>query len=441
MMNLRRAAMVAAGVAMCLLLGASIVRAASLPAFLAPTVFGFLALAALVRGIVRWPDAPDAAGRIAQWTMLSFGLHLAVGIALTGSAVAATYFGGDAFTYHDGAVKIVAHWQHGLPLPSLRGGKEGYYYLLAGIYWVFGAHKFAGVALNAALAAALVPIVADSTRRLFGSRPARYSAPIMVLVPGLVLWTSQLLKEAPILFLLAVAANCGVRLVDRLTGGPLVLLMATLPALLSFRGPIGLAAIGGIVAGVALGKRNLVGGAITAMGVIGVVALGLGLGLGSSGYDTAVQTDLKQANLTRQDLAVSANSGFGQSANISTTNGAISYLPRGLAGFTFGPFPWEITGGRQLVAVPDLLAWYVLIPALVRGARGASRRAGRRPLVLALPALATTIMVALVIGNYGTIVRERMQILVLMAPVIAFGLSMVRSDPSLEPEPVPARVG
>lgn len=438
-MNLRRAGIVGVGVATCLLLGASIVRLAALPAIVAPTVVGFMALVAVLQRLTS--DAPDAAGHIGRWTMASFALHLLAGVALTASAAATTYFGSDAFSYHNGALAIVAHWQHGIPLPLLPGGKEGYYYLLAGLYWVFGPEKFAGVALNAALAAALVPIVADTTRRLFGPRAARYAAPIMVLVPGLVLWTCQLLKEAPILFLLAVAANCGARLVDRFTGGPLVVLMATLPALLSFRGPIGLAALGGIVAGVALGKHNVAGGVITALVVVGMVSIGLSVGLGSSGYDTTVQTDLQKANSTRQDLAVSANSGFDRSANISTTNGAIAYLPRGLAGLALGPYPWQLAGTRQLVAVPDLLAWYVLIPSLWRGSRGARRRAGRRPLVLALPALAIMVLVALVIGNYGTIVRERMQILVLLAPVIALGIAVARSETSRETEPVPALVG
>jgi hypothetical protein len=441
MVSLRRASPVAVGVVACLLLGASIVRLGSVPAIVAPTVLGLMALVVLVHGLIRWSDDPEATVHIGRWTMASFVVHLVVGVALTGSAVAAKYFGGDAFTYHDGAVGIVAHWQHGAPLPSLHGGKEGYYYLLGGLYWVFGAHKFAGVALNAALAAALIPIIADSTHRLFGPRSARYVAPITVLVPGMVVWTSQLLKEAPILFLLALAANCGVRLVHKVTWGPLLVLMATLPALLSFRGPIGLAALGGIVAGVALGKREVAGGVVTAMGVVAVVTIGLALGLGSSGYSTTVQTDLKTANLTRQDLAASGKSGFGHSADISTTQGAISYLPRGIAGFALGPFPWEISGTRQLIAVPDLIAWYILIPALWRGSRAASRRTGRRPLVLALPALAITIMVALVVGNYGTIVRERMQILVLMAPVIALGFAIVRPEKSQEPESVPALVG
>jgi hypothetical protein len=37
------------------------------------------------------------------------------------------------------------------------------------------------------------------------------------------------------------------------------------------------------------------------------------------------------------------------------------------------------------------------------------------------------IEIALVVGNYGTIVRERMQILVLLAPVMALGLAVRRA--------------
>jgi 4-amino-4-deoxy-L-arabinose transferase-like glycosyltransferase len=393
-----------------------------------------MVLGALVGALSQWPDDEDAPGFISRWTMASFGVHLLFGVAIASSAAAISYLGGDALTYNSGALGIMAHWQHGLPLPDLHGGKEGYYYMLAGIYWVFGPDRIAGVAVNAVLAAALVPIVCDTTQRLFGSRAARLTAPMVVLVPGMVLWTSQLLKEAPILFFLAVAANCGVRLVERFRVGPLLVLMATLPALLTFRGPVGVAGMAGIVGGMAIGKRNLAGGFTTALAVGGLIAVALAFGLGSSGYETTVGTNLKQANVIRQDLAVSAQSGFAPSADISTRRGAISYLPRGLLGFTLGPLPWEIRGTRQLVAVPDLLAWYFLIPSLVRGSRAAARLAGRQTLTLALPALTITVLLALVVGNYGTIVRERMQILVLTAPVIALGMSLARSRRAAEPE-------
>ena len=418
----------------CLVLGLTVVRMGQVPALLVPTAVGVLALIALVRKFVPDNGEDRLIASLWRWTFASLVIHLLFALAVNFGG-ASSYLGPDASTYHRGALGIVDHWQNGLPMPSLPGGKEAYYFLLAALYWIFGPHELAGLAVNAVLAAAIVPVVADTTYRLFGARATRLVMPVMVLVPGMILWTSQLLKEAPILFLLAVAVNCGIRLVERVTLAPMVVLAATLPLLLSFRGPVGVAVILGVAGGVALGKSNLTSGVVAAVALIGLIAAVLGAGLGSSGYNTAVGTDLKQANLVRQDLSTSAASGFDRSADISTPEKAVSYLPRGLVALTFGPLPWQLRGLRQLVSLPDLLAWYFLLPSLVRGARTAQRTAGRRPLVLLLPGLIITLLLALVIGNYGTIVRERMQILVILAPVIALGLARRRAQPGLKTEP------
>jgi len=423
-----RLALVAGGV--CLGLGASIVRFGQLPSLVAPTVVGAMMLIALVRALAGHDD-DEARARLQRWTLASLGVHLVLGVIVTASSTAAHYLGADAASYHQNALRLLAHWQHGLPMPSLPRGREGFYYLLAGIYRVFGPYKWAGLVVNATLSAALVPIIWDTTRRLFGHRAAYFVPPLVVLVPGLILWGSQLLKEASVLFLLAVAANCGVRLVSRVTPGPLLVLMATLPALLAFRGHVGAAAIGGIVLGMAVGKRDLAGGTAAAMSVVGVVALALALGLGSSGYDATVNADLRQADNVRRGLSSTANSGFDTTADVSTPGAALSYLPRGLLGFVGGPYPWQLVGTRQLIAVPDVAAWYFLmIPMLWLGWRAGRRTAGRRPLVLILPALTITVMLSLLIGNYGTIVRERMQILVLLVPLIALGLAERRARSS-----------
>ena len=48
---------------------------------------------------------------------------------------------------------------------------------------------------------------------------------------------------------------------------------------------------------------------------------------------------------------------------------------------------------------------------------------GRQVLVHLLPAAALASMLALIIGNYGTVIRERLQVVVLILPFVAFGLA------------------
>jgi hypothetical protein len=304
-------------------------------------------------------------------------------------------------------------------------GKDGFYYLLAGLYWVFGATTVAGLGVNAAFAAGLVPLVTDTTRRLYGPSAARYAAPLTVVVPGVLVWTSQLLKEAAVLFLLALAVNFAVRIVQRISVVPLAGLAGAMAVLFTFRGWVGVMAAGGIAIGIVFGRRELLrglGSGVTAVALLG--ALVVVTGLGYSGYSTAVGSDLALASEVRRDNARSARSGYDSNADISTPARALTYLPRALTTFLLGPFPWQIRSARQLIVVPDMLVWWALLPSLWRGMRGAARQHGRQVLLLLMPALTTSVLLALTVGNLGLLLRERTQVYVLLLPFFCLGLSM-----------------
>ena len=410
-----------AAVALGLVLGAMVVKMPGIIAVLAPATLGGLLLVALVGKLTDWPGDLQARHRVLWWTAASFAAHLLLGLVITSSSGLIGFFGPDALTYHDGSLYIVRHWAGGVA-PTFGAGKEGFYYVLAGLYWALGAHMLAGVALNATFAAALVPVVTDTTRRLFGQAAARYATPLVVVFPGLLLWTSQVLKEAVIVLLVAVAANCAVRLIDRTSIGAMGVLAVTLALLFTFRGPVAFVLAATLVAGVAFGIRALASGLAVGMAILAVIGVTLAAGLGSSGYQVAVDADLARAQELREALAREGTSGFQSDVDISTPKGALRFLPAGVTNFAFGPFPWQIRAARHLAAVPDVVAWWFLLPSLWRGQR-AGRQHGRRQLVLILPALGLCLLLALSIGNFGTVVRERIQIVVLVAPIIALGLS------------------
>ncbi len=412
---------------------------------LALVVVGVLAVVATTEVLIGRFDDPEAVRLVRRWALASLGVHLAFGLLVVNIGTLTTFLGPDARTYDTVATQIAAHWSHGVAMPSLPAGKEGYYYVLAGVYWIFGHSTWAGVALNAMLAALLVPVVTDTTWRLFGRPAARYATAIVVVVPGIVLWTSQLLKEAAFVFLVAVAANCAVRLVHRYSAGPLLVLAVVLPVLLTFRSQLGVAVGVGIFAGIVLGRGEVAGGLVGGLLVAALAAGVVSLGVGSSGYDKALSANLRQANSARQGLAVAA-SGYASQTDISTTSRAVTFLPQGLVTVAVGPFPWQLDGARQLVAIPDILVWWVLAAAFWWGQRAARQR-GRQWLVLFMPSVAVAAVLALIIGNFGTVVRERMQLLVLLAPIMALGLAERRvlrdaaaaDDPGLSPR-VPAPI-
>lgn len=418
--------------------GLGIVRTPPVIALLAPATIGVLALVLLTRNLSRGEDA-SAQRRLLTWTLTAFGVHVLLGLAIHGVG-ARLLAETDASYYHDAAGQIVDHWTRGFPLPVLPSGKEGFFYLLSVVYWVFGPSPVAGLMVNAVMAAAVVPILSDTTRRLVGSSAARHLPPLLVLLPSFLMWSSQLLREAGVLFLVAVAANCAVRLGDHLAPGRFVGLAASLALLFTFRGNVALLVAGGLLAGLAIGRRELLSGLTLGIGTLVVLLiLVLGLGLGYSGYRISVQADLREVDAVRSDLSVTSESGFASEADISTPARAVSYLPIGATNFFLGPFPWQLRSARQLVALPDVVVWWFLLPSLWRGLWAAKRRIGRRLMTLLIPATMTGAALALLIGNFGTVVRERPQVTILLLPFVALGLSERRRERSGAPEREPGQ--
>lgn len=409
----------AVAVAVSLSAGAAISSSPGAAGLVVLAVACLLGLGLLVRSLQAY-EVPEARRRVLHWTMGAFAGHLVLSVLLN----AVLYSSSDARVYHRDAVGILRHWEGGFPAPALPHGKEGYYYLLAGLFWLFGTYNLAGLIVNAAFAAALVPVVTDLTRRMVGDEAARYVPPLVVLLPGLLLWTSQLLKEAAIVLLVAVCLNCGARLLRRLTVARLATLAAALAVLFTMRSYVGLVLAAGLLGGIVLGRPSVLGGIWAGASAVTLVAvLVTATGIGQQGYKAATSSNLEQANVVRKDLATSASSGFGSDVDISTPAGALSSLPMSTATFLVGPFPWQFSGGRQLVVLPDVLVWWALLPSMWRGLRSACRRIGRAVLLFVLPAVMTTALLSLVVGNLGTVVRERVQVAIILVPLLALGLA------------------
>lgn len=423
------------GAAVAVLVGSAVVHAPWLYALVVPAVFslGVLAL------VLQWcASGGDLDRDVTRWTYGSYGLHLVVSLVIGASGTTVTFFGGDADTYHSYSVELARHWAEGTPMPRLPAGKEGFFYALARLYELIGPYRVAGLALTSLCSALIVPLMADATRRLFGPRAARASLPLLVLLPGFLVWTSQLLREAPIVAFLALGTCLAVRLSERFTPSQIVMLGLTIAVLFTLRANVAYVFGAGLLVGLVLGGRHLVAGVATAAAMAGLVAvIVLGGGLGESGYQRSATADLEQVNTVRSDLANRANSGVAPGADVSTTSGSLAYLPIGVPQLLLGPFPWQVGSVRQAFGLLEAMTVWWLVPSFWRGLRRSRRKAGRRVTLLIAPALGITVVLALLIGNIGTLVRERLQVLLLLVPLIALGWSRVDGEVPEEPGEAP----
>jgi hypothetical protein len=422
-----------------LLLAAGVVAAqAAAPVVLAVVVPVAVGTGLLVAALRLTADGHDAGTRrwLGHVTLWAAAAHLGVGLVIASSESLVGIFGGDATTYHNGARALVDHWVLGRPFPDVIGtGKEGFYYGLAGLYWLLGPHRVAGLAINAAFAGALVPLVADTSRRLFGPAAVRPAALMVAFLPGFLIWTSQLLREAPILACLAVIANVSVRLTERTRPAPLVVMSLTLATVFTLRANVALLVAAGVLAGLAVGSRRGLAGVATGGASVGLVAVFvLAAGIGAAGFRLAASSDLEDVNLARQDLAAS-ESGFARGQDVSTGRSAAAFLPVALLNVGLGPFPWQVGNARQVGGLFEAMSLWLLLPSLWRGWRASGALIGRARLVPVLPAALVALSLALLIGNYGTIVRQRLQVTVFLIPFAALGWSLRRGTTPDTPPP------
>ena len=420
--------------------GACVVKAPAVVALVVPAAAAVLLLVLLVRRLTPGPHG-ELDERVLRWTLLVFGVHLLLGMVITHWSAASSYFGPDATLYHDSAVQLTRHWAGAAHAPDLPSGKEGFFYVLGVLYEVFGAHVESGLVVNALLSAALVPLLTDVTRRLFGREATRPIAPLVLLLPGLLIWTSQLLREAAVLFLIVAAVDLALRLLDGASLANVFWLSTVLALLFTFRANVAFVVLGGLAVGVIISRRHVVSGLGLGAGILSVsLVLVVSAGIGYSGYRTAADADLTQVNVIRLDSSNSSvASGFGTAKDVSTPAGAAAYLPYGLTEFTLGPFPWQVHSVRQLPALLDVAVLWFLAPSLWRGLAESRRRRQRAAFVLLIPAAITTCMLALLVANFGTVVRERTQVLVLLVPFISLGWAM-RSWTPTGGDRVPATV-
>lgn len=404
-------------------LGAGVALNDGVGAVLLPALAGILLLVWFVRYTTRSEPA-DHRRWVALWTSVAFTGHFALGLVIWHSLSLTTFFGSDALAYNDLAGVLADTWKHGGAAPTLAAGKEGFYYLLAGLYFVFGQHPESGLAVNATMAALIVPLTYDTTRRAFGRDAARIATALATVVPGLIIWPAQLLREATVLMLLALALNSATRLAGRVSVSGITLLACTVALLFSVRASTASLMVVGVVAALLLGQRRFAGSIGASAGAVTVlVVLMLVFGLGFTGFKLVTSTSLAQISSLHADSSASAVSGYLGDADLSTGAHVATYLPIGLAAFLFGPPPWLLSGFRQIFALPDLLVWWFLLPSLWTGLRSGARRIRRQILVFALPALFISAGLSLIIANFGTTIRERMQVVIILIPVIALGLA------------------
>jgi 4-amino-4-deoxy-L-arabinose transferase-like glycosyltransferase len=257
-----------------------------------------------------------------------------------------------------------------------------------------------------------VLVIYSITRRLFDRPAARWAALMMAFFPQMIFWSAAMYKDPAIILCIALCMDALLRLRERFTVRTLAVFTAAALSLMSLRFYVFYFVAAASLGTFLFAQRRRLGGALAAQALL--VAGFLAAFSFAAGEETVEQHrsyfDLRRVQVSRLDLAQSAQSGFGVKEDVSTPAGALRAVPVGLVYLLLAPFPWSARGLRQLLTIPEMLVWYALLPALWRGLRHTLRTRARAALPILTYAASLTLAYAIFQGNVGTAYRQRTQV-------------------------------
>ena len=347
------------------------------------------------------------------------------------------FFGGDAITYHNHGITILAYWSGQIPSTDIyyqwavstsRSG-WGMNYVVAAIYAIAGPNILAAQSFCGVVGASTAPMIYFCAKKIFANNTvARRSAFAVAFFPSFIIWSGQLLKDGLIIFLLVLAITMVLQLQEKISYMAILVLLASLFGIITLRFYIfymvAIAVAGSFIIGVSNRSASIFrrAGALLVIGV-GLTYLGV---IRNASLDYERYADLERVQISRMDLARSAESGFGEEVDVSTAGGALWSMPVGFAYLMFAPFPWQVSSLRQAITVPEVFLWWATIPFMISGIVYAVRHRLRSAFPILFFAVTLTLAYSIFQGNVGTAYRQRTQIQVFLFIFIAVGWELWR---------------
>ncbi len=305
-------------------------------------------------------------------------------------------------------------------------------YSTAWLYYLLGHELLAAKFLNC-FVGALVPLATFSLGRDLGGEPvARFAALAVAFFPSLFLWSTLNLKDVAIVLLLTATILTAGRFARRPTLLSAVLVLGPFVLLENLRVYVfyvlgWLLPLTFFVLNPSPWRRRLAIGLPFALAVLSIV------------YVTNESQALGLRYLTDRRLeALDSSRAFGAQAAETgieiekvprTEGGRVIQLinaPRVLPYVLFAPFPWSAGRPRDLAAVPEMLAWYLVEALVVVAIVACGRRRWRELLLPVAFGGAMVLIFTIIEGNVGTIFRHRSMLMPPAFVIAGLGLVWLR---------------
>ena len=363
-----------------------------------------------------------------------------------------TRFAFSIWVYQFGLVKILhdedsSGWAMGLPLQRLwsqqrlspldlpytllgafQGQHYGYRYMLGALFYIVNSPtRMVAAVLNCFFGALTVVFAYRIARTLFSEWVATRVGWWTCLLPSLIVWSAQTVKEPVVIFLETLALYGCVNLKrSGFSVRHVALCAATTILVIPFRFYVAYIAVGTIIFSLLLPhltrRKTSIGSALVVVLIFIPLLLLSGVMIRhESQFD---RFDAKFINTYRHGLAVGAGSGVETNYDLRTNQGLAMATLTGGAYLLLAPFPWELGGSlRKMLTTPELFVWWwLVVVALIPGLWYTTRKrfSDVQPLLFFVVGLG--LLYSVTFGNVGLAYRQRAQLLPWLIIIAMVGL-------------------
>jgi hypothetical protein len=326
-------------------------------------------------------------------------------------------------------------------------GNLGYQHMLGAVFFLTGAPaRLAAAAVNCFFGAMTVVLVKRIADRLFSRWVAIRVGWWACLMPSLVAWSAQTLKEPAVIVLETIAIYSCVRLrMLRFSPRHVAACAAAILLLGAFR--FYAAYVTGVVVLLTLAtpflreRRSTFASAVAIVAIL--VPIVLFTGVVAQHERVIDRFSLRTLQEMRDHTARNTGSGVVLDYDLETPYGFTMSALIGGAHLLLAPFPWQLEGAspRMLLTLPELVAWWWLVfMGLIPGFRYLLRHrfADIRPLLYFTASMG--LLYSIIFSNVGLVYRYRAQLLpwLLIFTIVGLELRAARKLARAERASVPA---
>ena len=361
------------------------------------------------------------------------------------------FFAADGWGYHFNGLWLARMWQRGIHPDladmvknSVSGTVHLYDYYNGLVSYLVGKSPLTLFFINCFIGSITTVVIYMIAKEIFSNKIAKISSILYCFWPSLILWSTQNLKEPIIIFSICAVFLGAIKLRKRFSPWYLLLSTFALGTLLLVRGELCLIFVVTFFIYSLFAMKNgtdkilyitvlAMLAAATMYFVLGNRVINATLqGLVNVGPDGFNMSYLLEKVTFYRSVRAEGGSAFLPGWEFSNVFKLLLFLPIGLFVVFLSPFPWQVHSSLQIMAAPEMLCWYFLIPFTIRGiiySFGAKREDAIQILLFIF---CTALALGLIEGNIGTLFRHRSVIMGLFLIFTAAGIDLSKKKVLLQ---------